>query len=117
MSASESGSASASPSPGSVAPGAYISGNARLEEGVRAAPGAVVYGDATVGAGTWIGSGAVIHSGTVVGQRCLIEDGAVLGKHPRLRPGSSAAGGRLAALMLGDGVTVCCGKPLTRCSS
>ena len=38
-----------------------------------------------------------------------IEDGAVLGKRPRLRAGSSAAGGELAPLVLEADVTVCCG--------
>jgi len=39
----------------------------------------------------------------------VIEDGAVLGKRPRLRAGSSAAGGELAGLVLEADVTVCAG--------
>ena len=38
-----------------------------------------------------------------------MEDGAVLGKQPRLRRGSSAAGGELEPLVLEHDVTVCCG--------
>ena len=39
----------------------------------------------------------------------MVEDGAVLGKRPRLRAGSSAAGGEIGALVLESDVTVCCG--------
>ena len=39
----------------------------------------------------------------------MIEDGAVLGKRPRLRTGSMAAGSDLAPLVLESDVTVCCG--------
>ncbi len=57
-----------------------------------------------------LGYGVVIEAGTVLGAGCVIEHGVVLGKRPRLRPGSSAAGGpELPGLELGDGVTVCCG--------
>jgi acetyltransferase-like isoleucine patch superfamily enzyme len=51
----------------------------------------------------------VIHPGTVVGEQCVIEDRVILGKRPRLRPASSAAGASVGALVLEAGVTVCCG--------
>ncbi len=51
---------------------------------------------------------AVVHPGTELGAGVLVEDGAVLGKRPRLRPGSSAAGD-VGALVIEDGVTICCG--------
>lgn len=52
----------------------------------------------------------MIHDKVVLGRDCLVEAGAVLGKVPRLRRGSSAASDReLEPLILGDGVTVCCG--------
>ena len=82
---------------------------ADVAEDVTVAPGAVIYEGARIGAGSVIGSGAVIHAGTEVGERCIVEDGAVLGKQPRLRRGSSAAGGELAPLVLEADVTVCCG--------
>jgi UDP-2-acetamido-3-amino-2,3-dideoxy-glucuronate N-acetyltransferase len=72
-------------------------------------PSAVIHEGARIGAGSTVGAGAVVHAGTVVGEECVIEDGVVLGKRPRLRPGSSAAGGELASLVLEAGVTVCCG--------
>jgi acetyltransferase-like isoleucine patch superfamily enzyme len=88
---------------------AHIDPDAELAEGVSIAPGAVVHAGARIGAGTRLGAGAVIHDGTEVGENCLVEDGAVLGKRPRLRPGSSAAGAAIGALVLGPDVTVCCG--------
>ncbi len=74
-----------------------IAQSAIVHEGARVAPGAVV------------GDHAVIHAGTEIGAGCYIEAGAVLGKRPRLRAGSSAAGGELGPLVLGADVTVCSG--------
>jgi acetyltransferase-like isoleucine patch superfamily enzyme len=71
-------------------------------------PGTVVHDDVTIGAGSAIGAGAVLHAGTRLGARCVVEDNAVLGKRPRLRPGSSAAGA-VPGLDVGDDVTVCSG--------
>ena len=51
---------------------------------------------------------AVVHPGTSLGERVVVEDGAVLGKRPRLRPGSSAAGD-VGTLVIEDDVTICCG--------
>jgi acetyltransferase-like isoleucine patch superfamily enzyme len=69
----------------------------------------VIHAGAEIGAGTVIGSCTVIHAGVRVGAGCTIEDSVVLGKRPRLRPGSGAAAGEPGALVIGDGVTVCCG--------
>ncbi len=55
-----------------------------------------------------VASTAVIHPGTELGARVVVEDGAVLGKRPRLRPGSSAAGD-VGTLIVEDDVTICCG--------
>jgi acetyltransferase-like isoleucine patch superfamily enzyme len=95
-----------------IAQGAFVDPEADLAADVVVAPCAVIHAGATVGAGSTVGSGAVINSGVVVGANCLIEEGAVLGKRPRLRPGSSAAGSALGALEVGDGVTVCAGAVL-----
>jgi acetyltransferase-like isoleucine patch superfamily enzyme len=70
-------------------------------------PGAVVHADVTIGAGSTVSAGAVVHPGTQIGERCLIENGAVLGKRPRLRPGSSAAGS-VGELVIEDEATICC---------
>jgi UDP-3-O-[3-hydroxymyristoyl] glucosamine N-acyltransferase len=101
-----------------IADGAFVDAGASLAEGVAVAPGAVIHAGAVLGAGTVIGAGAVIHPGVQVGADCVIEDLAVLGKRPRLRPGSSAAGAAGAAgdgagqLRVGAGATVCCGAVL-----
>jgi acetyltransferase-like isoleucine patch superfamily enzyme len=70
---------------------------------------AVVHDGAHLGTGCAVGDFAVILPGTQIGDDCYIEAGAVLGKRPRLRPGSSAAGAELDPLVLGNGVTVCAG--------
>ncbi len=92
-----------------LGPGAVLHDGTRVGAGSRIGSGAVLHDGTRVGAGSRIGSGAVLHDGTVLGERCLIEDGAVLGKRPRLRAGSSAAGGELGPLVLEHEVTVCCG--------
>jgi acetyltransferase-like isoleucine patch superfamily enzyme len=74
-----------------VSEGAFVAAGAKLADDVDVAPGAVIY------------------DGVQIGSGCVIEPGAVLGKRPRLRAGSSAAGHELGPLVLGDGVTVCCG--------
>jgi acetyltransferase-like isoleucine patch superfamily enzyme len=92
-----------------VAPGAHVSPGAALADDVVVEAGAVIAPGVVVGAGSRVGSNSVIHAGTRVGARCLVENCAVLGKRPRLRAGSSAAGGELEALVLADEVTVCSG--------
>ena len=89
--------------------GFHVDPGAEVAEGVSIAPFAVIHTGARIGAGSAIGSGAVVHAGTEVGERCIVEDGAVLGKGPRLRAGSSAAGAELVPLVLESEVTVCCG--------
>ena len=94
------------------ADGAFVSSAARLADDVTIAPGAVIHAGVRVGAGGEIGAAAVLHAGTEIGSGCVIEDGAVLGKRPRLRPGSSAAGEDRGPLTLADGVTICAGAVL-----
>jgi acetyltransferase-like isoleucine patch superfamily enzyme len=86
----------------------YVDPAAEIADGVTIAPGAVVYGETRIGAGSSIGVGSVVHRGTTIGAECIVEEHVVLGKRPRLRKGSSAAGA-IGPLSLGDGVTVCCG--------
>jgi UDP-2-acetamido-3-amino-2,3-dideoxy-glucuronate N-acetyltransferase len=88
--------------------GGWVSTGAMLAESVVLAPGTVVHDGARIQAGTTFGANVVVHPGTIIGTDCLIEDGAVLGKRPRLRPGSQAAG-EVEPLVVGDGVTICCG--------
>jgi acetyltransferase-like isoleucine patch superfamily enzyme len=88
--------------------GAFVSVGASLGAAVTLGPATVVYAGAVIGAGTVVGAGTVIHPGTTLGSGCVVEDGVVLGKRPRLRPGSSAAG-EVAGLSVGDDATICCG--------
>jgi len=92
-----------------ISSGAHVARGARVAGDASVAPGAVIHDGARIGAGASIGAGAVIHPGTEVGAGCVIEECAVLGKRPRLRAGSSAPRDPLDPLVLGDGVTVCCG--------
>ena len=75
---------------------------AELADGAHVSPEAQLANDVVVQAG------AVIHAGATLGAGCLVESGAVVGKRPRLRPGSSAAG-ELPGLQVGEGVTICAG--------
>jgi acetyltransferase-like isoleucine patch superfamily enzyme len=95
-----------------VSGGAHVAPSAELADDVIVEHGAVIHDGARVGAGTRVGAGAVVQAGTEIGENCFVEEHAVLGKRPRLRPGSSAAGGELAALVLEREVTVCCGAVL-----
>ncbi|HEY2438599.1 MAG TPA: DapH/DapD/GlmU-related protein [Solirubrobacteraceae bacterium] len=88
--------------------GAFVAPGARLAADVSLACGAVVYDGAVIGPGCVIGVGSVVHAGSRLGERVLVEDGVVLGKRPRLRPGSSAAGA-FGDLHVEDDATICCG--------
>jgi acetyltransferase-like isoleucine patch superfamily enzyme len=87
---------------------AHVSADADIAEDVEIAAGAVIYDGVRIGTRSRIGS-CVIHAGTELGENCLVEDFAVLGKRPRLREGSSAAGTQIGRLAIEAGVTVCCG--------
>lgn len=87
---------------GLVAPGADVAESATI------APGAVIHDGARVGAESAVGSSSVLHSGVELAEHCVVEDCVVLGKRPRLRPGSNAAGGELGALVVESGATICC---------
>jgi acetyltransferase-like isoleucine patch superfamily enzyme len=94
----------------SISPDASIGSGAELGSGVMVAARAVIHDGVRIGAGSSIGSGTVVHEGVEIGENCTIEDLVVLGKRPRLRSGSSAALGESpGALVIEDGVTVCCG--------
>jgi UDP-3-O-[3-hydroxymyristoyl] glucosamine N-acyltransferase len=92
-----------------LGPGAVIEDGVRVGAGVRIGPHAVIEEGAVIGDGVRIGAGSVIRAGTDVGERCLIEENVLLGKLPRLRPGSSAAGEVRGPLVLEREVIVCCG--------
>jgi acetyltransferase-like isoleucine patch superfamily enzyme len=72
-------------------------------------PDARVAADAVIGDDSSIHAFAVIRAGVELGQGCVVEEGAVLGKAPRLRSRSSAAHKQAGTLVIGNGVTICCG--------
>jgi acetyltransferase-like isoleucine patch superfamily enzyme len=86
--------------------------SAELADDVVIGFGAMVGAGVRIGPGSSVGAGSVLHAGTVLGEGCLVEEQAVLGKRPRLRPGSSAAGEDRGGLVVGEGVTVCVGAVL-----
>jgi acetyltransferase-like isoleucine patch superfamily enzyme len=71
--------------------------------------GSVIGENVRIGSGTVIGSLTVVHAGTEIADGCVIEDHVVLGKRPRLRPGSSAAGSDPGPALIESEATVCCG--------
>lgn len=72
------------------------------------APGLLLGEGVRIGEGVSFGANVVVHAGTAIGDGCAIEDGVVLGKPPRLSK-RSGAHGDTGQLVLGAGVTVCCG--------
>ena len=95
-----------------IAPSAVVSGEAVVGAGVEIGAHAVIHAASVLGDRCVVGAHAVIHAGTEIGPDVVIEDGAVLGKRPRLRAGSSAAGRDPGPLVVGRGATVCCGAVL-----
>ena len=70
--------------------------------------GAFVSPDADVAPGVELQPGAVVFGGVVLAAGCVVEAGAIVGKRPRLRPGSSAAGS-VDELVVGEATTICAG--------
>jgi acetyltransferase-like isoleucine patch superfamily enzyme len=68
-----------------------------------------VSSEASVAADLVVGAFAVILAGVEIGEGCVVEEGALLGKRPRLREASSAAGKEAGKLVIGPGATICCG--------
>jgi acetyltransferase-like isoleucine patch superfamily enzyme len=92
-----------------ISPDATVAPGAQLGDEVTIDAHAVIHDGVRIGSRARIGAGSVVHPGVELGEDATVEDLVVLGKRPRLRPGSSAAGGELGALVLESGVTVCCG--------
>jgi UDP-2-acetamido-3-amino-2,3-dideoxy-glucuronate N-acetyltransferase len=97
------------PTAAEIAPQARVAPTAVVQPGAVVGPGAVIHDGAQIGASARIGSLTVVHAGTEVGHGCVIEDHVVLGKRPRLRPGSSAAGAEPEPLVIEPEATVCAG--------
>ncbi|MCL2024332.1 MAG: acetyltransferase [Coriobacteriia bacterium] len=65
-----------------------------------------VHEGAQIGEGSVIGNNVTIYADVVLGARCTVADCAVLGKKPKLAASSTAAGGDLAPLVMGDDCVV-----------
>lgn len=61
---------------------------------------------AVLGDGTVIGDHVTICAGAILGAGCSVADFAIVGKRPKLGPKSTAKGGELPGLVLGDGSSV-----------
>jgi UDP-2-acetamido-3-amino-2,3-dideoxy-glucuronate N-acetyltransferase len=88
---------------------AQVAATAVVADDAVIGAGSVIDENVRIGAGTVIGSLTVVHAGTEIADGCVIEDHVVLGKRPRLRPGSSAAGSDPGPLVIESEATVCCG--------
>jgi UDP-2-acetamido-3-amino-2,3-dideoxy-glucuronate N-acetyltransferase len=95
--------------PGETAAQAHVAATAVVSDDAVIGAGSVIGENVRIGSGVRIGSLTVVHAGTEIGDGCVIEDHVVLGKRPRLRPGSSAAGSDLGPLVIESEATVCCG--------
>jgi UDP-N-acetylglucosamine acyltransferase len=85
-----------------IAPGAHVSPDATLGEGVRVGPGAVIEAGARIGEGTVIGSHAVITGFATIGRNCRIFPSACIGCDPQ-DLGFQGADSRVE---IGDGTTI-----------
>ncbi len=88
------------------APYAVIDADVVIGDDVTIGSFVHVHPGVEIGDGVTIGDHVTIHAGTKVGAGCQIADAAILGKRPRLAPSSTAKGGELAPLELGEGCAV-----------
>jgi UDP-2-acetamido-3-amino-2,3-dideoxy-glucuronate N-acetyltransferase len=75
----------------------------------QTAPGLVLSPTASVGREVSFGANVVVHDGVVIGDGVTIQDNVVLGKVPRLRPTSDAAGREVEPLVIEEGAAICAG--------
>lgn len=87
-------------------PDAVIALTARIGHNVRIGRHVVIEGGVAVGDGCTIGNHVTIGEGAVLGSGCRIADFAFVGKRPQLAKTSTAAGGTLPGVALGEGCSV-----------
>ncbi len=83
-----------------------IDPTARLGEGVTIGACVVIEADVEIGEGTRIGNHVTICAGTRIGAGSLVADFALLGKRPVLAKSTTAKGGELPGLILGERCSV-----------
>lgn len=87
-------------------PAVVIEGGARIEAGVTCGSFVVIEAGASIGPGCTIGNHVTVCAGARVGEGVSVADFAIVGKRPKLGPDSTAKGGELAGVVLGDGCSV-----------
>lgn len=84
----------------------YVHPSAVIGERFRPSPFCVVDADVRIGDDVTIGSFVHICQGAVIGNGVTIADGAVVGRPPKLAASSTAKGGPLAGIVIGDRTSV-----------
>lgn len=86
--------------------GVVIAPFARIGEGVTFGSFVVVEAGAAIGDSCVIGNHVTIAEGATLGDGCVVADFAVIGKRPKLSPRSTAKGGALPGVVLGEACSV-----------
>lgn len=89
-----------------ASPGGVVDERARIGHDVRLGVGAHVHADAEIGDGCVLGDYVIVHAGARLGAGVIASDFAVIGKRPALAPTSTARGGDLHGLTLGEGCKI-----------
>ncbi|MCL2654224.1 MAG: N-acetyltransferase [Coriobacteriia bacterium] len=83
-----------------------ISVQAHIDPTVSIGENVIIEEGVTIGAHSTVGNQVTIKAGTRLGANCTVSDFALLGKQPKLGKASTAGGGVLSPLTLGDGCSV-----------
>lgn len=94
------------PIPHPSQPDVLVAPTARIGHGVRIGRYVVIEPGATICEGSVIGNHVTIGEDAVIGAGCRIADFAFVSKRPMLSKTSTATGGTLAGIVLGDGCSV-----------
>ncbi len=83
-----------------------IDAGARIEPGVSLGSFVVVEAGAVIGSDCVIGNHVTICEGAEIGAGTVISDFAIVGKRPKLSPRSTAKGGPLPGVVVGEGCAI-----------
>lgn len=85
---------------------AYVHPLAKIGDRFAPSPFCIIDADAIIGDDVTVGSFVHICEGAVLGNGVTIADGAVVGKRPKLSKSSTAKGGDLPGVVVGDGCAI-----------
>jgi len=85
---------------------AYVHPSAVIGERFAPSPFCIIDADVTIGDDVTVGSFVHICEGAVIGNGVTIADGAVIGRPPKLAASSTAQGGALAGVVIGDSTSI-----------